>query len=266
MSQLIKGGASKLQVISDFDKTLSRAHKDGVKCQTTYCILEEAPSLSEDFRNQSSCLCDHYHAIEIDPHLTKAEKRPYMIEWYTKSITLMPTSGMSKDKVPDLVKESNVCLREGSGAVLDSLNSHNVPVLVFSAGIADFLIEVLRQQNLLLPNMKVVANFMRFDEKNKLIGFKGNLIHPFNKNRSSLGNDDYFNSLKSRSNIILLGDSLGDLDMLEGTQNVDVILSIGFLNDKIEDCLLDYLDAYDIVLTDDQTMDVVSGLLQSILC
>lgn len=34
---------------------------------------------------------------------------------------------------------------------------------------------------------------------------------------------------------------------------------------QIEDSLLDYLNAYDIVLTDDQTMDVVNGLLQNIL-
>lgn len=49
--------------------------------------------------------------------------------------------------------------------MFQSLNKHNVPLLIFSAGVGDILKEVLRQQNLLLPNMKIIANFMQFDEK-----------------------------------------------------------------------------------------------------
>lgn len=49
--------------------------------------------------------------------------------------------------------------------MFDSLNKHDVPLLIFSAGIGDILMEVLRQENLLLPNMKVIANFMEFGEK-----------------------------------------------------------------------------------------------------
>lgn len=263
--QLIKGGASKLQVIADFDKTLTRVHKDGVSCATTYAILEQAPFLPEDYKNQTNCLFNYYHPIEIDPNLTKAEKTSHIIEWFTKMVNLMPTSGITKDRVPEMVKASNVCLRDSCDIVFESLNKYNVPLLIFSAGVGDILKEVLTQQNLLLPNMKFIANFMQFDEKNKLAGYKGNLIHTFNKKQTSLENSDYFNTLKSRNNIILLGDSMGDTDMSEGAENVNVILRIGFLNYRIEDCLIDYLNTYDIVLTDDQTMDVVNGLLKNIL-
>jgi HAD superfamily hydrolase (TIGR01544 family) len=266
LSQMINEGPSKLQVISDFDHTISRVHKDGIKCATTYGILQQAPFLTEDYRKKSSGLFSYYHPIEIDPNLTKAQKTPYMIEWYTKSFNLMPTSGILKEQIPLMVESSNVCLREGCETVFHSLDKHNVPLLIFSAGIGDILEEVLKQQNLLLPNMKIIANFMHFNEKEMLTGFSGDLIHTFNKNQSSIENSDYFETLKSRSNVILLGDSLGDLDMSEGAQNMEAILRIGFLNYKIEDSLLDYLNAYDIVLTDDQTMDVVNGLLENILC
>lgn len=49
--------------------------------------------------------------------------------------------------------------------MFESLNKNDVPLLIFSAGVGDILKEVLRQKNLLFPNMKIIANFMQFDEK-----------------------------------------------------------------------------------------------------
>lgn len=70
------------------------------------------------------------------------------------------------------------------------------------------------------------------------IGFKGDLIHTFNKNQSSIDNHDYFEHLRARNNVILLGDSLGDLDMAEGVKEVNALLKIGFLNHKVSQCEL----------------------------
>ena len=43
----------------------------------------------------------------------------------------------------------------------------------------------------------------------KLVGFRGELIHVFNKNESAVHESDYFENLSHRDNIVLLGDSLG---------------------------------------------------------
>ncbi|XP_054710107.1 cytosolic 5'-nucleotidase 3-like [Uloborus diversus] len=265
VSQFIKDGPSKLQVISDFDHTLTRIHLNGKQCTTTYGILDQGPFCTDEFKEKSKSLFNHYHPIEVDPNLSRAEKVPYMLEWYTKSVLLMPTSGISKSSVPEMVETSNVCLRDGCDAVFELLHKKNVPLLIFSAGVGDMLKQVLQKKNLLLPNIKIIANFLRFDEKDKLLGFKDELIHTFNKNKGSIKNSDYFETLKTRNNVILLGDSLGDLDMAAGVQNLNSILKIGFLNYKIEESLQEYMDNFDIVLTDDQTMDVAFVLLQSIL-
>lgn len=66
-----------------------------------------------------------------------------------------------------------------------------------------------------------------------LKGFKGELIHVFNKHDGALKNTDYFSQLKDNSNIILLGDSQGDLRMADGVANVEHILKIGYLNDRV---------------------------------
>lgn len=265
ISLLVKGGDSKLQVISDFDHTITRMHVNGAMCDTTYGILESGPYTPEENKIQANLLFQKYYPIEIDPHLTRAEKTPYMIEWYTQSRNLMSTSGVKKGDLASMVRSSNALLRDGCDVLFKTLQAHNIPLLIFSAGIGDILKEVLKQQNLLLSNMEVVANFMEFDEEDNILGFQNKLIHTFNKNQYSLENSDYFDKLKSRKNIILLGDSLGDVDMSEGAQGVDCVFKIGFLNKKIKENLPEYLRAYDIVLTDDQTMDFINGLLKYIL-
>ena len=67
----------------------------------------------------------------------------------------------------------------------------------------------------------------------KCIGFKDEIIHVFNKNENAIHKSDYFNKLKNRDNIIVMGDSIGDLKMVEGAEQCSNILKIGFLNDKV---------------------------------
>jgi hypothetical protein len=45
---------------------------------------------------------------------------------------------------------------------------------------------------------------------------------------------------EARKNIVLMGDSLGDLHMAEGIPNPNVILKIGFLNKNTEENLIKY--------------------------
>lgn len=105
-----------------------------------------------------------------------------------------------------------------------------------------------------------------------LKGFKGELIHVYNKHDGALRNTEYFKQLKDNGNIILLGDSLGDLTMADGVPNVENILKIGFLNDKVSDffshyskqdcCLDDFTDKVLLYFTDRGTVRKVHGLLR----
>ena len=63
-------------------------------------------------------------------------------------------------------------------------------------------------------------------------GFKGDLIHSFNKNENAVHNSAYFSNIAIRKNCILLGDSLGDLGMVNRAHSKN-ILKIGFLNEKV---------------------------------
>ncbi|EPQ08892.1 Cytosolic 5'-nucleotidase 3 [Myotis brandtii] len=260
---LIKGGAVKLQ--ANFDMTLSRFSYKGKRCPTCHNVIDNCKLVSDECRKKLLELKEKFYAIETDPRLTVEQKNPYMVEWYTKSHRLLVEQGIPRAKLKEIVAESDIMLKEGYENFFDKLQQHSIPVFIFSAGIGDVLEEIIRQAGVYYSNVKVVSNFMDFDDNGVLKGFKGDLIHVFNKHDGALKNTDYFNELKDNSNIILLGDSQGDLRMADGVANVEHILKIGYLNDKVDELLDKYMDSYDIVLVKEESLEVANSILQKIL-
>ncbi|NWT04394.1 5NT3B nucleotidase, partial [Mionectes macconnelli] len=259
-------GVAKLQVVSDFDMTLSRFGCNGRRCPTSHNILDTSRVVSEDGRKKLKDLLHYYYPIEIDPNRTLEEKCPLMVEWWTRAHELLVQQKIRKDDIAQIVRESEAMLRYGHGAeFFDRLHKNNVPLFIFSAGVGDVLEEIIRQASVFYSNVNVVSNYMEFDDDGVLTHFKGPLIHTYNKNNTVLQGTEYFQQLSTRTNIILLGDSMGDLTMADGIPRVENILKIGFLNDKVEERRGKYLEAYDIVLESDETLDVVNGILRYIL-
>ena len=113
--------------------------------------------------------------------------------------------------------------------------------------------------------MKVAnASVWGIDDDGNVTGLEGEVIHVYNKNESAIHDSDYFKVLQSKHNVILLGDSLGDLHMADGMENPETVLKIGFLNANIQQRLETYMNAYDIVLVDDQTMHLPFGIIKKI--
>ena len=56
----------------------------------------------------------------------------------------------------------------------------------------------------------------------------------FNKNENAIHSSDYFtDAIRGRNNVVLLGDSTGDVKMAVGVPQPNNVLKIGFLNDKV---------------------------------
>ncbi|KAA0702842.1 Cytosolic 5'-nucleotidase 3A [Triplophysa tibetana] len=212
----------------------------------------------------------------------------------TKIIEMMPEFEKSTIHIrdPERVEQIICSLIKGGATKLQIITDFDMTLSRFAVngkrcptchtGLGDVLEEIIKQAGVYHPNVKVVSNFMDFDDNGVLKGFKGELIHVYNKHDGALRNTEYFKQLKDNGNIILLGDSLGDLNMADGVPNVENILKIGFLNDKViffmalqgvmlmhiinvEELLEKYMDSYDIVLMRDETLEVPNSILQKIL-
>ncbi|XP_031723674.1 cytosolic 5'-nucleotidase 3 isoform X1 [Anarrhichthys ocellatus] len=261
LESMVKAGSNTVQVISDFDMTLTRFAYNGKRCPTCHNILDNSKLISNDCKEELKELLNTYYPIEIDSSRSIADKLPLMVEWWTKAHELLVQQEIKKDLLAIAVRESNAMLRDGYQLLFDHLYEHSIPLLIFSAGIGDILEEVIRQMGVYHPNVKVFSNYMDFDESGVLRAFKGELIHIYNKREGALLNTGHFQELRTRPNVLLLGDSLGDLTMADGVQDMENILKIGFLNDKVDERKQSYLDSYDIVLVKDETLEVPNAIM-----
>ncbi|XP_061761422.1 cytosolic 5'-nucleotidase 3-like [Nerophis ophidion] len=261
LQSMLKAGSNTLQVISDFDMTLTRFAYKGKRCPTCHNILDNSELISQECKEKLKELLNTYYPIEIDSLRSIDEKLPLMVEWWTKAHELLVQQKIRKELLAVVVRKSDAMLREGFQLFFDHLNEHSIPLLIFSAGIGDILEEVIRQAGVFYSNVKVFSNYMDFDEAGVLRAFKGELIHIYNKREGALLNTGHFQELRARPNVLLLGDSLGDLTMADGVHNIENVLKIGFLNDKVEERKQSYLDSYDIVLVNDETLDVPNAVL-----
>lgn len=79
----------------------------------------------------------------------------------------------------------------------------------------------------------MISNFLEFSEDGTILGFKNKIIHIYNKNEYAIKGSQFYNKVLNRDNVILLGDSIGDANMVEGIDHLNNVLKIGFLYDRV---------------------------------
>lgn len=264
INRLAEGGKEKLQIISDFDRTLTKQHMDGKPMLSSFCVFSQCSQLPSGYKEKDAALWEYYRPIEIDPNMSREEKSKHMVEWYQKAEKLLSGFEFNIEELQDVIKKERMELRDGTNTMLQRLKTAEVPVLVFSAGLGDSVSAVLSYHDALLSNIHIISNYLQFNGL-QVNGFQGNIIHSLNKNEHALEKSEYFELLTGRSNVLLMGDEIGDAGMAAGVHNANTILKIGFLYERVDDRLEEFLTHFDIVLIDDQTMDVVNSILDVVL-
>ncbi|KAJ2950402.1 hypothetical protein O0L34_g8646 [Tuta absoluta] len=266
INKIIADGHTKLQIVTDFDHTMTRHTMDnGVPVLTSFGMFRECPSTPQHYKDEDTRLSAIYKPIEADPAMPLDVKIQHMIDWYVAAHKILKNITFPRNELTEIAKKMVNCFRQGVSDLISWSVKQQVPVLVFSAGLGESVTAALKAADYLLPNVKVVSNFLEFDEQDRIIGIKGEVIHTYNKNETAIKGTDYYEMVKSRSNVILMGDNIGDAGMAEGMEHCDVVIKVGFLGHKAEGNLENYLNKFDIVLVNEPTMDVVNAILKRVL-
>ncbi|MDP2925408.1 MAG: haloacid dehalogenase-like hydrolase [Nanoarchaeota archaeon] len=259
-----KSGVKKFHVISDFDRTLTKAFAKGQKSPTVIAQIRNSNYLGEEYVKEAHRLFDLYRPIEINPKLDNRFKRLKMHEWWKKHFELLCRCGITRQLLQEIVAKKTLEFRAGSLEFIDYLHENNIPLLIMSAGPGDMIKMYLEQEGRLYDNVHIIANFFKFNRNGKAIGLNDRIIHSLNKDEASLKGTPIYDQVKNRKNVLLLGDSLEDIDMIKGFPYNNLI-RIGYLNEDEENNLGAFRSVYDAVLLNDRGFDYINELVKEIL-
>ena len=125
------------------------------------------------------------------------------------------------------------------------------------------LLQVLSNAEISTKNVKLIANMLEFNSEDTAVQFRPPLITTGNKSEVAGQEKEYSNSNINRVNSILLGDNIEDIQMAACVRNYSTnILTIGFLNDRVEDRLDLYKSKFDMVILNDPDFTDVIQLFE----
>lgn len=260
-----KGGPDSVHVLSDFDRTLTYHSVDGRKDSSLTAVLNEPGYMPPEYGTQAKALYEKYFPIEHDPKISLPKKKAAMVEWWRAVFEALIAHGLTKDIVERAIRDCRLTLRDGIEDWLDLLGRLKIPLVIFSAsGLGresiDIFLGRLKKHD---ADINIMANSFIWDERGQAVGVNDPIIHSYNKDETLIQDFPFFSKIKNRRNVILLGDSFGDVGMVEGFEH-DNLLKIGFLNEKVEENMSGFKDIYDVIILGDDSFDYINSLFKEL--
>jgi cytosolic 5'-nucleotidase 3 len=196
VAEISKAGIGNVEVISDFDFTMTRYKVNDVKGCSTYTLLQNSVVKGNN-AGSVQALIDFYHPIEIDPSIPTHIKQQHMQEWWEKSNKLILDDGFHKNELRSFVYASPMYFRHGVQELINTCRAQNVPITILSGGIGN-LIEVSLSEIVNIDKIKIFSNFIEFDDQGRSLKF---LEPEIRADKSKI-----LNGISNRKNLILLGD------------------------------------------------------------
>ena len=243
---------------------MSKAFVGGKKSSTLIAFIRSGKYLTPDYPKKAYALFDKYHPIEISTTIPLKEKKKKMQEWWRAHNDLLIKSGMNLKVARDIVKKQDFCFRGNISKFFKSLYKNKIPLIILSASRGILIKLFLEKYNYMDKNTHIIANNFKFDKNGIAIGYDEPVIHTFNKTETSVKHLPIYNDLLKRKNVILLGDLIGDVGMIEGFPYENLI-KIGFLNENVDERLEEFKKNYDVVILNDGTFDYVNGLVGEVV-
>jgi 5'-nucleotidase len=270
IANIQKEGINSLHILSDFDRTLTKAFLNNNKVLGILANLRDSGYLSKDYKEKARELYAKYRPIEISTQIGFEEKNKKMKEWWINIYKLLVECGLTekiiKDSVNDQIKNNKIELRDGLEEFLKILNDKKVPFIIMSAtGIGNLAIEFLKEKKIFHNNIHFIGNTLEFNKEGKFLGMEDHkIIHSLNKHETELKSLPIYKEIIKRKNVILLGDSVDDVRMVEGF-NYENLVKIGFLNYPEEESLEEYKKFFDIIILNDGSFEYIDSILKRII-
>ena len=240
-------------VVIDFDKTITKGDST-----STWGTIASLKDINKDYAKKRIALYEYYRPIEIDSSIADDKKISIMSQWFDDHMRLLYKYKLKEETLNRASIEGGLKYRNGIKEFLKNMYKLDIPVIIISAGIGNIIEKFLKDNNDYYPNIKIVSNFFEF-KNGEFTGLKGTIIHSHNKNIVNLDKKTK-ELINTKKNILLIGDGLADLKMIS-EEDIKRAITVGFLDEKIEENLDYYNKEFDIVITDNGSFDDINKIL-----
>jgi len=210
VARFSEAGSDQLQVIFDFDRTLTTNLQGSSENISSSHIMNF--SLPPDGRKNYQQLFEYYRPLEIAGTMTTADA----VEWWSRAMRLFVDYRVDMTCIKqDFL--SKVSIRPHTKEVLDLCKKLEIPTIILSAGVKN-VIDMWMEAYDVRANV-VLGNVLQIDVDGKVCGWdESAVMHIFNKHET--GHPELARIRAERSKTILIGDGMSDADMAEGTDDV----------------------------------------------
>lgn len=224
-------------VLCDFDRTISKYDS-----ATSWSIIPSSKYVDPKILEESRNLFDHYRPIELDTEMDFNQKSFYMKQWALASLSLYSKYKVTKNQLyKTLIYDNKIKLRKDFSKFVNRLNSLGIKLYIVSAGIYDIIEYILIENNILLDNVEIISNHLKYN-RGIIDGVDGLFLHSCNKDKINL-------PITNNQYGLLFGDQVEDKMIAKKYNTLDIVFS------DIKN------DSFDITLSGNSSFDNVGKLL-----
>lgn len=262
LNRIKEDWVNNMHVLADFDRTLTKAFYDGQMRPSLISVLRSEWYLSEEYVKEAYELHRYYYPIEIDPNIPLEKKKEEMTAWWNKHLELLVKSWLHRKDIEKIIDSWFVTFRPWIIKFLKFLKDNKIPLVIISANWlwTDSIKMFFEKNSIMWDNVDIISNSFIWDENGNAVWYDKRVIHTFNKDETVLHEyPEIFETIRNRTNVILLWDSTWDPAMIEWFE-YENLLKFWFLNDKIDESMEEYKRLYDVVMTHDDDWEFLQEL------
>lgn len=208
LGEFARAGVNQLFYVFDFDRTLTTSKHTGEDITTWYILHGVLPDVG---RQEMSDLHRTYQPREVAGNLTVAEA----LTWWNSAFELYVKHPVNINDIRQAA--SAVELRDGTTRLFKDCEAAGIPSIILSAGVSD-VIDIILGARDIHPTAVISTKLILSDDGRILDWDRDSMIHVLNKHE--YGNSSLSHIRDERPYTILVGDSLQDVDMVDGDEQV----------------------------------------------
>ena len=198
---LNNAGDKEIIVVCDFDGTITTAESD-----VTMNGMAKFFGYDSEFAKERTALYEEYGKYLNEEDAVTRYKM--LNKWWSGQMDLFKKYNVAPDSYTNAGGKLNFMLRKDACDMLAFCDKNDIPVFIVSSGLGNMIIPLLAFSGNLSANMRVIANFVRYDE-DKPVSYTP-VVTPANKSSHLALELEPFENYHA----VVFGNEQSDLDIL----------------------------------------------------